>query len=461
MTFVAVDGVRQPFVPWPYLLERTPDESFAPSLAIRMVIRRAREDRHRTNARLPFRPPNFRQSFSALSVRPFRLWFFSQVLSASGTMTQGVALAWLMLRLTGSGVDLGLLTTCSFLPMLVGGPWSGNLIDRSNRRRLLIVTQSLFITLSTLLAVVIALGAVKVWMLFLFAFASGVVGTPDSAARQVYALDLVGTDHLTSAISLNEVVLNVSRVVGPALGGALLALEGASACCFVNAASFVPPLIVLFVLRRGERPLPVDRAPRTDHLLAGLRYALVNPTIRTSLFFAAASGMLFNLNVPLPLLATRVFHLGPGGFGLMMSVFGVGGIVGGLVAATGGSQPTRRSVGALAAFTGLSVLATAFAPNLSFEYGGLLVTGCLSIWFIARANALVLFEADASMRGRVMGSWTMALPGCEPITSPFVGFVGETVGAREGFAVSGVALIVLAAASWRTLFARAKERRCV
>jgi len=138
-------------------------------------------------------------------------------------------------------VDLGLLTTCSFLPMLVAGPWSGNLIDRSNRRRLLIVTQSLFITLSTLLAVVIALGAVKVWMLFLFAFASGVVGTPDSAARQVYALDLVGTDHLTSAISLNEVVLNVSRVVGPALGGALLALEGASACCFVNAASFVPP----------------------------------------------------------------------------------------------------------------------------------------------------------------------------------------------------------------------------
>jgi len=224
------------------------------------------------------------------------------------------------------------------------------------------VTQSLFITLSTLLAVVIALGAVKVWMLFLFAFASGVVGTPDSAARQVYALDLVGTDHLTSAISLNEVVLNVSRVVGPALGGALLALEGASACCFVNAASFVPPLIVLFVLRRGERPLPVDRAPRTDHLLAGLRYALVNPTIRTSLFFAAASGMLFNLNVPLPLLATRVFHLGPGGFGLMMSVFGVGGIV--VVCRGDRWLATDEAIsGCARGVHRLSVLATAFAPT--------------------------------------------------------------------------------------------------
>jgi hypothetical protein len=222
--------------------------------------------------------------------------------------------------------------------------------------------------------------------------------------------------------------------------------------------SFVPALIVLLMLRKGEAPLPLDREPRTGHFLAGLRYALGNPTIRTSLFFAAASGMLFNLNVPLPLLATRVFHLGPGGFGLMMSVFGVGGIAGGLFAATGRSQPTRRSVGALAAFTGVSVLATALALNLALEYSGLLVTGCLSIWFIARANALVLFEADASMRGRVMGAWTMALPGCEPITSPFVGFVGETMGAREGFAVSGVALIVLAKASWRTLFARAKER---
>jgi MFS family permease len=372
-------------------------------------------------------------------------------------MTQSVALSWLVLKITGSGVDLGLLTTCTFLPMLVSGPWSGNLVDRSNRRRLLIVTQSLFIALSTLLAIMIALGAVRVWMLFLIALASGIVGAPDAAARQVYAVDLVGTDHLSSAISLNEVVINVSRVLGPALGGALLATVGAAACCFFNAASFVPPLIVLLTLRKGEAPRSRELVPRTDHFLAGLQYAWRNPAIRTTLLLAAVSGMLFNLNVPLPLLATRVFHLGPAGYGLMMSVFGVGGIVGGLLAAMGRLRPTRRSLGALAAFTGVSVLLTAIAPVIGWEYAGLAVTGCLSIWFIARANALVQFESDSTMRGRVMGVWTMALPGCEPITSPFVGFVGETMGARESFAVSGVAFIVLAAASWRTLFARAKE----
>jgi MFS family permease len=372
-------------------------------------------------------------------------------------MTQSVALSWLVLRLTGSGVDLGLLATCMTLPMLVAGPWSGNLVDRMNRRRLLIVTQSLFITLSTLLAVMIELGGVRVWMLFVLAFASGVVGTPDAAARQVYAVDLVGLDHITSAISLNEVVINVSRVLGPALGGVLLATVGASACCFFNAASFVPPLIVLLTLRKSESSQTHFRVPRSDHFLAGFHYAWRNPTIRASLLLAAVSGMLFNLNVPLPLLATRVFHLGPAGYGFMMSVFGIGGVVGGLLAATSRSRPTRRSVGTLAAFTGVWVLATAFAPTIAWEYSGLAITGSLSIWFIARANALVQFETEPNMRGRVMGVWTMALPGCQPITSPFIGFVGETVGAREGFAVSGVAFIVLAAANWRTLFARPKK----
>jgi MFS family permease len=407
-------------------------------------------------ARSTPRAPNFRQTFSALAVTPFRRWFVSQLVSASGTMTQGVALAWLMLRLTGSGVDLGLLTSATFLPMLVSGPWSGTLVDRIDRRRLLIVTQSLFFALSTLLAVIIAVGAIRVWMLFLFAFLSGAVSAPDAAARQVYALDLVGDNNLTSAISLNEVVLNVSRVFGPALGGVFLATVGAAACCFFNAASFLPPLIVLLTLRQGSVAQPRHRGRRSDHFLAGLRYAWRNPTIRTSLFFAAASGMLFNLNVPLPLLATRVFHLGPAGFGTMMAVFGVGGVVGGVFAATGRSRPTSRSVAALGGLTGGSVLATALAPDVPLVYCGLAITGCLSIWFIARANALVLFATEAPLRGRVMGVWTMALPGTEPITSPVVGFVGESLGAREGFALSGVALVAIAAMNWRAVFGRLK-----
>jgi MFS family permease len=406
---------------------------------VNAVARRGNEERPKRRAR-----PSLRNTFSSLSVPAYRQWFMSQVLSASGTMTQVVALSWLVLRLTGSGVDLGLLSACTFLPMLLTGPWSGSMVDRVSRRRLLITTQSLFIALSVLLAIVTATGVVRLWMLLVIAFASGVVGAPDAAARQVYAIDLVGLEYLTSAVSLNEVVLNASRVLGPALGGLLLATAGVTACCVVNAVSFVPPLLVLIAHRHIATPARPPADHRSDHFSAGLRYAWSNRTIRLVLLLAAASGMLFNMNVPLPLMATRVFHLGGGGFGLMMSVFGVGGIVGGFLAAAGHSRPTRRSVLALGGATGLVVVATAAAHNVGEFYAGLIVTGCVSIWFIARANALVQFETAPAIRGRVMAVWSMALPGCMPFTSPLVGWVGGTVGAREGFGLAGVALAAIA-----------------
>jgi MFS family permease len=359
-------------------------------------------------------------------------------------MTQVVALSWLVLQLTHSGVDLGLLTTCALAPLLLGGPWAGALVDRVDRRRLLIVTQSLYILLSSVLALVTSWGVARLWLIFLLAFLSGAVGTPDTAARQVYANDLVGLGRLTSAVSLNEVVINTSRVLGPALGGLLLATAGVTACCAANALSFVPSLIVLIIHRRVVVPNRPDPARRGDHFTLGLRYAWRNRTIRLVMLLAAASGMLFNLNVPLPLIATRVFHLGAGGYGLMMSIFGVGGIVGGLLAAAGHGVPSRRQILVLAAVTGAFVLATAAARNLGELYAGLALTGCVSIWFIARANALVQFETEPALRGRVMAVWSMALPGCMPLLSPVVGVVGSTLGARESFALAGVALVSIA-----------------
>ena len=170
-----------------------------------------------------------------------------------------------------------------------------------------------------------------------------------------------------------------------------------------------------------------------------------------SLFLAAASGLLFNLGVALPLLATRVFHLGGGGYGLMMAVFGLGALPGALFASAGSGRPTGRSVGVLALATAAAVLGTAAAPSLWLLMTGLAVTGCLSIWFIAQASTLVQLAADPSMRGRVMGLWTMALPGCEPATSPFVGYISQVFGARDGFSLSGVALLLTATIGWRAL----------
>jgi MFS family permease len=396
-----------------------------------------------------------RQSFRSLESPAYRAWFISQVFSASGTMTQGVALSWLVLRLTGNGIDLGLMTACTFAPMLIFGPLTGTLVDRVDRRRLLIVTQTLLTLLAALLAVLIATGQVRVWMLFLITIITGSVAAPDATARQVYVIDLVGTERVASAVSLFEVIINTSRVVGPATGGLLLATLGASACCAVNAASYVVPLAVLLTSQATMRAAPAtDRKRAPGQLRAGLRYAWSDRPIRVSLFLAAASGMLFSLSVPLPVLATRVFHLGGGGYGMMMAVFGVGALPGALLASAGAGRPTGRSVGLLALATGVAILATAAAPLLWLAIAGLVVTGCLSIWFIAQANTLVQLTADPAMRGRVMGLWTMALPGTDVASGPFVGYVTQDLGGREGFGVAGVALLVTASTGWRALTAK-------
>ena len=406
------------------------------------------------------RRPGLRQAFRSLESPAYRPWFFAQVFSASGTMTQGVALSWLVLRLTGSGVDLGLLTACTFGPLLFLGPYSGTLVDRFDRRRLLVVTQTLLLVLAGLTAALIATGVIRLWMLFVIAIVTGCVNAPDGTARQVYVVDLVGTERLASAVSLYEVVLNISRVVGPGVGGALLATVGVAACCALNAASYLQPLFVLLWHRPGHAAaVPANGAPTPPaarqappgQLRAGLRYAWRNRPIRVSLFLAASSGMLFNMGVTLPLLATRVFHLGGGGYGLMMAVFGLGALPGALLASAGSGRPTGRSVGVLALATAGAVLGTAAAPELWLVMVGMAVTGCLSIWFIAQANTLVQLIADPSMRGRVMGLWTMALPGTEPATSPFAGYLSQTFGARDGFGLSGVALLLTAVIGWRAL----------
>lgn len=401
-------------------------------------------------------PRRIAPALASLRAPAFRWWFLSQVLSASGTMTQSVAQSWLMLKLTGSGLDLGLLGSCIMLPMLLGGPLAGAIADRVDRRRLLLVTQSLFILLAGTLAVLTLAGAIRVWMLFALGLATGVVAAPDNAARQVFAFDLVGGDRLGSAISLNEVVLNLSRVAGPALGGLFLATLGAGPCFAANAASYLPPLAVLLGLDRlgGMRGAPAGSqpaAPRRGAVRAGLRYAWHTPAIRSLLLMAAASGMLFNLGVALPLLATRTLHLGGGGYGLLMAAFGVGGVAGALAAASGRPTPAGRTVAQLAAVTGVAILATAAAPGVPLAFAGMAVTGCLSIWFIARANTLAQLRSDPSLRGRVMGLWGMALPGTTPMTGPLVGFTEQTAGPRVGFGLAGAALLLTAALGWRAL----------
>jgi MFS family permease len=394
-----------------------------------------------------------RTAFDALRLPVFRWWFASQVLSGSGYLTQAVAQAWLVLRLGGGGVALGAVSACTFAPLMLGGPWAGTLVDHFDRRRLLVITQSSFLAVSSALGLLTVLGSVRLWMVFVGALTNGCINAVDQPARQVYVIELVGRERTANAISLNEIVINASRVLGPATGGALLVATGVGGCFFFNAVTYVPPLLVLLRFRPAVRIPTVPR--KRGAAREGLRYALGQPAIRYSLLMAAASGMLFGL-LPLPLVATHVFHVGAGGYALMMAAFGCGAVGGAVMAAIGGAFPSGRGVRGLAVTSGLAVLGTAASPDIVVELVGLAVCGLCSIWFIARANAFVQLLAAPEMRGRVMGVWTMALPGMAPLTGLLSGLVAQELGPQEAFALAGLALVLSGSAAWRTLGAMAE-----
>ena len=419
------------------------------------------------DARPPARPRRD-SPFAALGFRPFRWWFLSQITSASGGMTQAVATSWLVLTMTGSALDLGVLSAVTMLPSLIAGAWCGALVDRLDRRRVLIGTQGALTVLSLALYLLITTQAAAYWSILLLCGGSGLVNALDGPARQVYVLDLVGRARLTSAVSLYEVILNTSRVFGPALGGVVLALWGAGACVLVNAVSFLAPLAVLLQQRppavasaitaeaeaeaeaaAADGP-PVAPTDRRGAVRAGLRYAWSVPAIRSCLLIAAACGILFNPGVLMPLLSNRVFHLGGGGYGALLSVFGVGALPGALLAARG-DEPTGRQVALLAGATGLCTAATASAPDVVLLYAGMAAVGFTSIWMVARANTLVQLRAAPELRGRVMGAWTMALPGASPVTGLAVGALADLAGARIAFGCAGLLLLAIAAGSWRGL----------
>jgi MFS family permease len=396
--------------------------------------------------------------FASLRIPAYRWWFSSQLVSASGSMTQAVGVSWLVLQLTGRGIDLAILSAATMLPVLIGGAWGGSLADRFDRRRLLIVTQSIFVTLAVTLTVLSAAGAARVWNLLIISAITGTVMAADMPARQVYVVDLVGADRLGSAVGLFEIILNASRIVGPALGGLLLLVSGPTACFAVNAVSFVAPLWVLLRYRGerghgGGRPKESQRGKTRE----GARYVWSHPQLRSLVVLAAASGVLFNATVLFPLLAVRALGLGGGGFGALLAFFGLGALPGALIAARATGEPSGRLVRALALATGISMCTTAYAGSAVMAFATMAVTGFLSIWFIAAANTLAQLRSSPEMRGRVMGIWSMALPGTSPITGSVAALIADHFGARVGFATAGAMIALAALTGWRALSGRARD----
>jgi MFS family permease len=382
-----------------------------------------------------------RRTFASLRKhRNYRLFFTGQVVSVTGTWMQNIATAWLLLHLTGSPLAVGVLALCQFLPFTLLSLPAGVLLDRIDPRRTVIATQALSLVFAVALAAVTLGGVVEPWHLYLLAVLRGTVLVVDNPGRQALTFQLVGRDELPNAVALNSSLFNGARVIGPALGGVVVATAGAGACFALNAASFLAVLVSLVRIRRDEL-FPLEREDDAPGLVGGVREAVAyvrrTPAVAVVLGTVfVVSVFAFNFNVLLPVLAKETLAAGPGAFGILSACFGAGALAGALAAASFAKASPVVFLAGTGAF-GLGELA--LAPLGSLVGASILLVGtgaAFTIW-TSNANATLQLRAPGRLRGRVLALYYLAFNGSMPLGGVLAGWLAATGGTSLAFAVGG------------------------
>jgi MFS family permease len=393
----------------------------------------------------PPTPPTVRQrTFSSLKVPNYRLYMTGQSISLVGTWMQMTAQSWLVLTLTHSSTALGLVVALQTLPVLLFGPYGGVVADRADKQRLMVILQTAMGIQALILGLLTVFGTVRFWEVCALAVVLGMNNAFENATRQSFVREMVGRDELRNAITLNSVMVNAARAVGPAVGGVLIAVVGIGICFLFNAASFVA--VVASLVRMDRSALqPSPPTPRArGQLREGLRYAAATPAIAIPLAMMGLVGLLaYEFQVSLPVFVERTFHGGSVAFGFMTSAMGVGAVVGGLFTAARGRTGVRPMVIASTGF-GVSMLAAAYAPVFALSCALMLLVGWASVSFIAIGNSTIQLTSDPEKRGRMIALWQVAFQGTTPIGGPLVGWVIALSDPRSGLAVGGVSCLAAA-----------------
>lgn len=374
----------------------------------------------------------------------FRRYFLGQTISQSGTWMQSVGQAWLVLQLTHSPAQVGFVIAVQTLPILLLGPAGGLVVDRHDTRRLLLLTQLVAGVQAAALGVLTVGGVIQLWMVYLLAAVYGMVQLVDNPARQAFALEIVGPELLTNAVTLNSINMNAARVIGPSFAAALIAWLGIGQCFIINAATFAAVIIAILLL--DVRLLhPARREPRhKGQITEGLRYVWRTPELRVPLIVMTIIGTLtYEFSVSLPAMAENTFQGTASTYGLMTGAMGLGAVVGGLLTASRARHGLAVVVRQAVVF-GIVVLGLAVAPTLPLALVALAAVGAASLVFLARANATVQLLADPSKRGRVMALWTMAFLGTTPVGAPLVGWLAQATSPRWALAMGGFAALASA-----------------
>lgn len=378
----------------------------------------------------------------------YRLFFAGQVVSLAGSWMQNVALAWLVIELSGSPLAVGALAFCRFVPFMVLGLVAGVMVDRFDTRRLVIGTQASAMLVSALLAVATLGGFASLPLVYVLAALGGVTLVLDAPGRQTLTFQMVGPRELPNAVALNSGLFNASRVVGPAIAGITIAAVGTGACFAVNALSFLAVLAALLAMREHELvPIAKDAdATVAGGIREGLAWVRATPRARIVLVVVTLLSVVgFNFHVLVPLLASDTLHVGPEAFGLLSTAVGIGAVLGSLMAASRREASTRTFTLATAGF-GVSLLVLAPVGSYAAVVGVLVALGLCFGLLTTTANALVQLAAPDHLRGRVVSVYLFAFAGLTPVGGLLAGALTELGGTALAFGVAGV--VGLGAATW-------------
>jgi MFS family permease len=393
-----------------------------------------------------------RETFQSLHVRNFRLFFSGQLISQIGNRLTLVAQTLLVLKLTDNGIALGALAAAQFGPVLVLGPWAGLVADRSDKRKLLLIVQTIAMAQSFVLAALAFSGHPPVLAIYAVAMIGGVTVAFDNPARRAFVVEMVPEGDMHNAVSLNSALMTSSRVIGPALAGLLVATVGFGWCFLGDGLSYLAVIAGLWMMRTEElRPAPVTLKAKRQ-IREGLRYARSVPELWVPLTMMAVVGTLsYNFQTVFPIFTTRDLHGNGTTFTLLFSVVSVGALIGALRTARRKSIDVRAVALASVGY-GIAMVLMALAPNQLFAFVFGVLLGITSIAFLTASTSIVQIEAAPEMRGRVLALQAMLFLGSTPIGGPIVGWVSEQFGAR--YAIGLGAAAALAAGTWGLVRAR-------
>lgn len=387
------------------------------------------------------------QTFRALKYKNYSLFFAGQCISLIGTWIQQIALSWLVYKLTNSALLMGVIMFTGSLPSLFISPFAGVFIDRINKYKALIIVQVLFMAEAFILAVLTITGAVQIWHVIVISALMGITNSIDMPLRQSFVIQLVDdSNDLGNAISLNSSMFNLARMIGPAVAGALIAAVGEGMCFMINSLSYIAVICALFAMTiTYKQKKQHSQTKKVIHELAeGFKYAFQLKPIKKALLYLALSSFIgMSFQVLMPIFAEQILKGNAQTLGILMSVSGIGSLIGALkLASRKNNEGLEKFIFAASILFSIGLIGLAFTHHVILAALLLFLTGFGMVTIMASCNTIIQSTVDEDKRGRVMSIYTMAFIGTAPLGCLFEGAVAEHIGVPHTFLLSGIIMLV-------------------